>query len=86
MKNKKRYFSNSHSFLRAFVNPVSELQLSISTSIQAKDMIVQDLVKASEIVKDQMKKFVNEHIGTSPTMSFLDPAKKDQAKHIQEHE
>ena len=49
-------------------------------------MIVQDLVKASEIVKDQMKKFVNEHIGTSSTMSFLDPAKKDQAKHIQEHE
>ena len=49
-------------------------------------MIVQDLVKVSEIVKDQMKKFVNEHIGTSPTIMFLDLAKKDQAKHIQEHE
>ena len=33
-----------------------------------------------------MKKFVDECIGTNSAMSFFDPAKKEQAKHIQEHE
>ena len=33
-----------------------------------------------------MKKFVDKSIGTNSTMSFFDPAKKKQAKHIQEDE
>ena len=61
--------------LETFVNPISELPLSKSTSIQAKEMIVHDLLKASEIVKDQMKKFVGKHIGTNFTMLLFAPAK-----------
>ena len=64
--------------LEAFINPTSQLLLLISTSIQAKDMIVHDLLNASKIVKDQMKKFIDEHIGANSTMSFFDPEKNNK--------
>ena len=41
-------------------------------------MKVYDLLKASEIVKDQMKKFVGERIGTNSTMWLFIPAKKNK--------
>ena len=66
--------------LETFINPISELSLvSISTGIQANKKIVHDLSKASEIGKDQMKKFVDECIGTNSTMSFFDPVKKNKS-------
>ena len=75
MKDKKYISTILTVLLETFINPISELPLSISTSIQAKEMIVHDLLKASEIVKDQMKKFVGKHIGTNFTMLFFAPAK-----------
>ena len=75
MKDKKYISTILTVLLETFINPISELPLSISTSIQAKEMIVHDLLKASEIVKDQMKKLVGEHIGTNFTMLFFAPAK-----------
>ena len=75
MKEKKYISTILTVLLETFINPISELPLSISTSIQAKEMIVHDLLKASEIVKDQMKKFVGKHIGTNFTMLFFAPAK-----------
>ena len=41
-------------------------------------MKVHDLLKASDLVKDQMKKFVGEHIATNSTMLFFIPAKKNE--------
>ena len=47
--------------------------MSVSTGIQANEKIVHDLLKASEIGKDQMTRFVDERIGTNSTMSFFNP-------------
>ena len=41
-------------------------------------MKVHDLLKASEIVKDQMKEFVGERIATNSIMWFFIPAKKNK--------
>ena len=71
--------------LETFISPISELPLVLtSTGIQANEKIVPDLLKAAEIGNDQMKKFVDEHIGTNSTI--LRSSKKEQATHIQEHE
>ena len=67
-------------------SPISKLPLVlISAGIEGDEKIVYDLLKASEIGKDQMKKFADKHIDTNST-SFSDPVKKKLAKHIQEHE
>ena len=75
MKDKKDISAILTVLSETFLNPISELPPSISTGIQAKYMIVHDLLKSSEIAKDQMKKFVADCIGTNSTMSFFDPAK-----------
>ena len=78
MKDKKDVLEILTVLLEAFVNPISELPLSISPSIQANDRIVQDLLKASKIGKDQMKKFVDDRIGTNSKTSFFDPLKMNK--------
>ena len=78
MKDKKEISAILSVLLDIFTDPISELPFSISTSIQAKDMIVHNLLKASEIVGDQMKKFAEERIGTDFTMSIFDSAKKNK--------
>ena len=78
MKDKKAISAILTVLSETFISPISELPLSISRNIQAKDVIVHDLLKASGIPKDQMKKFVADHIGTNSTMSFFDPAKKNK--------
>ena len=65
--------------LETFISPISELPLvSISIAIQANEKVVHDLLKASEIGKDQMKKFVDGRIGNNSTISFSDPVKKNK--------
>ena len=61
--------------LETFINPISEFPLSISTGIQTKDMIVHDLLKASEIVKDQMKNLLASALLLIPQSRFLVPQK-----------
>ena len=78
MKDKKDVLEILTVLLEAFVNPISELPLSISPSIQANDRIVQDLLKASKIGKDQMKKFVDDRIGTNSKTSFFNPLKMNK--------
>ena len=50
----------------------------MSTRMQAYDMIDHNLLKASEIGKDQMNTFLEEHITTNSTMSFFHHAKKNK--------
>ena len=65
--------------LETFINPISELLvMSISTGIQVNEKMVHDLLKASEIEMNQMKKFVNKPISTNFTMSLFDPVKKNK--------
>ena len=78
MKDKKDVLEILTVLLEAFVNPIIELPLSISPSIQANDRIVQDLLKASKIGKDQMKKFVDDRIGTNSKTSFFNPLKMNK--------
>ena len=78
MKDKKDVLEILTVLLEAFVNPISELPLSISPSIQANDRIVQDLLKASKIGKDQMKKFVDDRVGTNSKTSFFNPLKMNK--------
>ena len=60
---------------------ISELPLvSISKGIQVNENIVHNLLKASEIGKDQMNKFVGKRIGTNSTVSFLDPVKRNKIR------
>ena len=78
LKDKKDISAILTVLLEAFINHISELPLSICTSIQADDRIVHDLLKASKIGKDQMKKFVDERIDTNYKMSFFDPLKMNK--------
>ena len=79
MKDKKDVLEILTVLLEAFSNPISELPLSISPSIQqANDRIVQDLLKASKIGKDQMKKFVDDRNGTNSKTSFFNPLKMNK--------
>ena len=82
MKDKKDVLEILTVLLEAFVNPIIELPLSISPSIQANDRIVQDLLKASKIGKDQMKKFVDDRIGTNSKTSFFNPLKMNKLNTI----
>ena len=78
MKDKKDVLEILTVLLEAFINPISELPLSISPSIQANDRIVQDLLKASKIGKDQMKKVVDDRNGTNSKTSLFNPLKMNK--------
>ena len=79
MKDEKYISAVLTVLLKTFINPISELpHVSIpSTGIQANEKIVHDLLKASEIRKHQMKKFVDERIGSNSTRTFFDPVEKN---------
>ena len=64
--------------LETFVICIAELPLSISTRMQVNDMIDHNLLKASEIGKDQKNIFVEEHIAANSTMSFFHHARKNK--------